>query len=159
LSAKLLADGVATLLATDPTFQAALTTLLGFPVTRVLRSNIPWDQIPTDQWPCFILEHGPGASGSITNSGDDTDGLTIGATRQGFGSELDVALLWAQADRETAFDQRSQLPTLFAQLFMRNPEPGGVPCYLQNWVPDQGINHPKHIWNATLSAAYAIRRS
>ena len=126
----------------------------------MLRSNQPWEQIPSDLYPCWIVEHGPGATGSITNTGDDVDGLVIGHHRQGFNSELDIALLWSQCDRERAATQRGTLPELLAQLLMRNPQPGGTGiAFLQNWVPDQGVNHPRHVFAATVRAEYAIYRS
>ena len=160
MSAKAFATAIASLLSTDATFQAALTALLGVTVTRALRSNVPFNQIPSDQWPCFVVEQGPGGAGSISNGGDDDDGLVIGSHRAGFNSELDVALLWQQSDRDTAADQRAELPTLFAQLLLRNPSPGGINlAFLQSWVPDQGINHPKQIWTATLRGEYPIYRS
>lgn len=160
MSAAGFATGIATLLGTDATLQAALATLLGHGVTRVLRGNQPWNTIPTDQWPCWLIEQGDGYAGSLTNDGSDIDGLTIGHSRAGFNSELDIALLWTQPDRETAAAQRAALPTLIAQLMLRNPDAGGVSlARLERWQPDQGINHPKHIWLATLRAEYPIFRS
>lgn len=160
MSATGFATGISTLLSTDATLQAALTTLLGHGVTRVLRGNQPWNTIPTDCWPCWLIEQGDGVAGSLTNDGSDIDGLTIGHSRAGFNSELDIALLWTQPDRETAAAQRATLPTLIAQLMLRNPAAGGVSlARLERWQPDQGVNHPKQIWLATLRAEYPIYRS
>lgn len=160
MSAALFATGVAALLTSDATFQAALTTLLGVSVSRVMPCSMPFEQIPSDLWPCWIVEQGDGQSGSITNTGEDADGLVIGHGRQGFSSELDIALLWMQPDRAVAAAQRAQLPTLIAQLLMRNPAPGGIGlAFLQRWQPDQGIHHPKQLWAATLRGEYLIKRS
>lgn len=160
MSAATLASGIATLLAVEATLQAGLVSLLGYGVNRVIRSNIPFQQIPSDRWPCWVIEQGPGSAGPITNTGEDADGLVIGHHRQGFNSELDIALLWSEPDREAAAAQRGGLPTLLAQLLMRNPQPGGVGlAFLQSWVPDQGINHPKQIFSATVRGEYVIYRS
>lgn len=160
MSAAAFAAGIATLLATDPTLQSDLTTVLGHGVTRVIRGNQPWNTIPTDVWPVWVIEQGEGEAGSLLNDGSDFEGLTIGHHRAGFNSTLDVALLWTEADRETAADQRAKLPTLLAQLMLRNPAAGGVSlCRLEAWQPDQGINHPRQIWICTLRAEYPIFRS
>lgn len=160
MSAANFASGIKTLLSTDATLQAALTTLLGFGVTRVLTGNQPWNTIPSDLWPVWLIEQGDGFAGSITNDGSDIDGLTIGHHRAGFNSELDIALLWTNPDRESAAAQRGALPTLIAQLMLRNPAPGGVSlARLERWQPDQGVNHPRQIWIATLRAEYPIFRS
>lgn len=159
MSAANFADAIATLLASDAIFQAALTSLLGVSVTRVLRGNRPIREIPSDLWPCFILEQGPGNAGSVTNGGDDADGLVIGGHRQGFVSDLEFALLWKNNDREAAFAQRSQLPTLFAQLLLRNPSPGVALAFLQSWSPDQAVAHPQQILAATIRGEYTIPRS
>lgn len=160
MSAANFLSGVATLLTTDATFQAALTALLGVTINRALRSNQPTATIPRDLWPLFMLEQGDGAAESITQGGADTHGLTIGNTRQGFASSIDLAVLWTQPDREAAAAARGQLPTLLAQLFMRNPQPGGVSlAYLESWSPDQGTHHPDQIFVATVRGEYAIRRS
>lgn len=160
MSADAFADGIATLLGSDTTLQAALVTLLGTGVTRVIRGNQPWNTIPTDLWPTWIIEQGEGSAGSLLNDSSDVDGLTIGHSRAGFNSELDIALLWTNADRESANKQRAKLPTLMAQLMLRNPAAGGVSlARLESWQPDQGVNHPRQIWLATLRAEYPIYRT
>ncbi len=160
MSAAVFASSVAALLVGDAIFQAEIAALIGVPVTRVLKSNQQVATIGADQVPCFLLEHAPGASGSIANDGGDIDGLVIGHSRQGFNSELDVALIWTNPDRESAFDQCGELPTLFAQLFMRNPQPGGTGLvYLAGWLPGQSIHHPRQVWTGTLAGQYAIYRS
>lgn len=162
MSAKLLASGIATLLASDATLQAELTTLLGTGVTRVLKSNQPVASIAPDLLPCWVIEQAPGETGSIANDGGDVDGLVIGHGRQGFNSEVDIALVWkvADADRETAFNQRSELPEILARLFMRNPQPGGVGlAFLRSWAPDQSIHHPRQIFSCTVRGEYQIYRS
>ena len=160
MSALNFANGMAALLTTDAVFQAELFALLGVEVTRVLKSARDWKTVPTDQWPCILLEQGDGFAGSLLQDGSDNDGQTIGRTRAGYNSELDIALLWSEPDRERAFDQRAELPRLFAQLMLRNAQPGGIAdALLQTWQSDQGLNHPKQIWVATLRGAYPIHRS
>lgn len=160
MSASGFASGIATLLRSDATLQLALTGLLGYGVTRVINGNQPWNTIPSDMWPTWVIEQGDGYAGSLINDGSDIDGLTIGHSRAGFNSELDIALLWTNADRESAAAQRATLPTLIAQLMLRNPAAGGVSlARLERWQPDQGINHPRQIWLATLRAEYPIYRS
>lgn len=159
MSAASFADGVATLLATDATLQAALALALGASVTRVLRGNVPTQSIPSDQWPCWVVEHGNGQAASITQGGSDADGLVIGGSRQSFTSSIDVALLWKETDRDRAFAQRAQLPVLLAQLLLRNPQPGGVAqAFLRSWQPDQAVHHPQHLWQCELQGEYVIRR-
>lgn len=160
MSAALLATGTAALLASDATLQSALSALLGVGVTRVLKSNQPVASIPNDLLPCWVIEQAPGLTGSIANDGGDIDGLVIGHSRQGFNSELDIALIWTNPDRDAAFAQRSELPALLAQLFMRNPQPGGVGlAFLQSWTPDQSIHHPRQIFSFTVRGEYQIYRS
>lgn len=159
MSADAFANGVATLLATDVTLQTELALLLGASVTRVIRGNVPVQSIPSDQWPCWIVEHANGKAESITQGGGDADGLVIGGSRQSFASELDIALLWNEADRDRAFAQRGRLPTLLAQLLLRNPSPGGTSlAFLRSWQPDQAIHHPQHLWQCVLQGEYVIRR-
>jgi hypothetical protein len=156
MSATSLATGVAALLASDATLQAELTTLLGFGVSRVIKSNQPAAQIPDGMLPAWVMEQAPGE----TDSRDSDDGLTIGHARQAFASELDVAMIWTNPDRETAFDQRSALSELLAQLFMRNPQPGGVGlAFLARWEPDQSIFHPRQVFAFTVRGEYTIYRS
>ncbi len=160
MSAKLLASGIATLLASDATLQASLTTLFGAPITRVLKSNQPVASIPPDLLPCWVIEQAPGQAGAIANDGGDVDGLVIGHGRQGFNSEIDIALVWTNPDRDSAFNQRSELPEILARLFMRNPQPVGVGlAFLQSWAPDQSIHHPRQIFSCTVRGEYQIYRS
>lgn len=157
MSARAFKVAVATLLATDAQLQADLTAVLGAPVTRVLVTNQPWSQIPSDLYPCWIVEQGDGRAASIVNDG--TDSLAIGGGRQDFESTLDIALLWSQPDREAAADVRSALPEILVRLLLRNPQPGVPQAWLQGWQPDQGINHPRHLWTAEILGQYRIRRN
>lgn len=157
MSARTFKAAVAQLLATDAQLQADLTALLGAPVTRVLASNQPWSQIPVDLYPCWVVEQGDGRAASIVNDG--TDSLAIGGGRQDFESTLDIALLWSQPDREAAATARSALPAILARLLLRNPQPGVSQAWLQGWQPDQGINHPRHLWTAEILGQYRIRRN
>lgn len=144
---KAFTDGVRVLLTGDATFQVALQSVIGQAVINVLRSNTPWAEIQAQQLPCFVIEQGDGAEGS--NSNNEDAGEVIGNDQQQFHNELQIALLWNERDRDTAADARAQLPDLFAQLFMRNPQPGGCDgAKLTGWSPDQGIRHPRQTFVA-----------
>jgi hypothetical protein len=156
VTARAFADGVRTLLGSESTFVAAMTTLLGRPLTGVQRSNVPLSNIPAGNLPCAVIEQGDGVAQSISNDGAD-EGLVIGLSQQQFASDLHVAIVWSEQDRDTAADQRADLPTLFAQLFMRNPTPGGIAfAMLREWEPDRGVSHPLQVWRATLVGEYAV---
>lgn len=152
------AEGVAALLVNDATFVAAITALLGAAVTNVLRSNQPLAQIPDAYLPCFVIEQGDGAGASPTSDGNWQQ--TIGLSQKTFGSELFVVMLWTDNDRDNAAKTRAKLPTLFAQLFMRNPQPGAIDeATLTGWQPDRGVNFPRQVWRATIGGEYTVSRS
>ena len=160
MTARAFADGMATLLASDAILQADITALLGYGVTRVQRAAQDWKTVPPDAWPTWMMEQGDGFAAALLNDGSDTEGLTIGSSRASFHSELDIVLLWSEPDRERAFNARAELPRILAQLLLRNPMPGGIShAWLKTWQSDQGINHPKQIFVATLHGEYAIHRS
>ena len=75
-----------------------------------------------------------------------------------FTSTLELALVWKENDRAMARDQRTRLPTLVAQLLMRNPRPGGVDAWLESWSPDRGGLHPVQVWRATVRGEYITPR-
>lgn len=155
---KAFTDALRALLTGDATFAEDIQALLGKPVARVIRANTPWEQIGAQLLPCFVMEQGDGRA-SGWGSGDE-NGLVIGHGSQGFSSELDVCLLWQEPDRDTAADQRAQLPEIFARLLLRNPQPGGVNgAWLQEWTPDQGVRHPMQCWAARIHADYEITRT
>lgn len=147
---------VAALLASDALLQADITTLLGSSVTRVLASNQPWATIPSDVYPCWVIEQGDGTAASITNDG--ADALVIGGGWQSFESTLEIALIWSEPDRERAATQRATLPEILARLFLRNPQPGVSQAWLASWSPDQGINHPRQVWTCSVTGQYRVRR-
>lgn len=158
MGVKAYTDAIAALLVSDATFTAAITALIGTPVTRVIRANTPWEQIGASQLPCFVMEQSPGKA-SPWGTGDAT-GLTIGHAEQLFESELDICLLWNAQDREVGADQRAQLPDIFANLMLNNPQPGGVnAAWLQEWVPDQGIRHPLQCWVGRIRAEFVTERT
>lgn len=152
-------DAMHALLRADVQLNAALASVLQQPVLNVLASNMPVASIPTDMQPCWIIEQGDGITESLSNDTSD-GGLVIGLSQQQFGSDIEIALLWQEQDREAAARQRSLLPTLIAQLMLRNPQPGGIDfAQLTGWEPDRGIHHPQHIWRATLRGQYVIQRT
>lgn len=158
MSARLFRDGIAQLLISDSIFAAAVAALIGQTVTTVLTANTPVNEIPAGQWPCFVIEQGDGQATAIAQ--DSSDFLTIGNSEQHFESDLDVVLVWKQQDREAAADVRSDLSLLFAQLLLRNSQPGGIfSAWLQSWTTDQGGQHPTHVFAALIRGQYIINRS
>lgn len=152
---KAFTDAVKALLTADATFQAGLQALLGTGVANVLSANTPWAEIPSQKLPCFVIEQGDGSEGGNSNASDI--GEVIGNSEQQFHSELQIALLWHEKDRETAAAARAQLADLFAQLFMRNPQPGGCDgAKVTGWSPDQGIRHPHQVFVALVRGEYTI---
>jgi len=158
MGVKAFTDALRTLLTTEQPFVAELEALIGTTVVNVLKANTPWAQIAANQLPCFVLEQGDGQASPHANS--DASGLTIGLGSQAFASDMDVCVLWNETSREAAADQRAQLPDLFAQLLMRNPQPGDIDgAWLQQWVPDQGVLHPRQCWMARIHAEYMIQKN
>lgn len=157
MSARAFSDGVTAALTGDAAFASAITALLGQPVTRVIDGNVPLANLPADHVPCFVVEQGDGRSASISQ--DNDDGIVIGLGEQQFASDLYVSMVWTQQDREIAAQQRKDLPQLFAQLMLRNPQPGGIAfASLGEWEPDRGIHHPLQVWRASLTGEYSIPR-
>lgn len=155
MGVKAFTDGLRALLTTEQPFVTELEACVGAAVTNVLRANTPWASIGAHQLPCFVMEQGDGQASSW--AGGDDSGLTIGHRQQAFASDLDVCVLWNETSREAAADQRAQLPAIFARLLMRNPQPSGVSsAWLQQWVPDQGVMHPRQCWVARIHAEYVI---
>lgn len=155
MGVKAITDALRVLLTTEQPFVAELEALIGNTVSNVLRANTPWAAIGANQLPCFVMEQAPGHASQW--AGSDDSGLTIGHASQAFASELDVCVLWNETGRDAAADQRAQLPDLFARLLLRNPQPGGASgAWLQEWVPDQGVMHPRQCWVARIHAEYTI---
>lgn len=150
-------DAVRALLASDAVFVPAVCALLSVPLVHVLEANMPVASIPSDAFPCWVVEQGDGAMSPIVNDGGG-GGLVIGMAEQQFASTLELALVWKEQDRAHARDQRTRLPTLVAQLFMRNPQPGGVDAWLESWSPDRGGLHPAQAWRATIRGEYITPR-
>jgi hypothetical protein len=154
MSAAEFANGVRSLLTDDVVFAAGVRDLIGT-TPSVLRGNPPFQQIPAGQWPCWVLEQGDGNAHAVSEEGGSF--LTIGAREAQFQSDLMLALVWKNDDREAAADQRAQLPALLAQLMLRNPQPGGVlAAWLEGWKPDRAALHPVQLWTATLRSIYSI---
>jgi hypothetical protein len=154
---KEFADAIAALITSDATFVAALTALLGVAVSTVFRANQPIAAMPANALPCFVIEQGDGKTAPTTNS---QDFQTIGLAMTSYASDLFVTLLWSDQDRDNAANARTQLPVLFAQLLMRNPQPGGIDgAVLAEWMPDRGINHPTQIWRAVIAGNYTITKT
>lgn len=150
-------SGVSALLTGDAVFAAAIAALIGTPVVNVLHGNIPVAQIPVGSVPCFVIEQGDGKP-TPTTEGDEFQ--TIGLAMTSYASELHMSLVWIDQDRENAATTRAKLPTLFAQLFMRNPQPGGVDvAMLTGWEPDRGVNHPTQIWCPKITGNYTIPKA
>lgn len=154
MSAQAFADGIRALLTGDATFSAAITALIGAQ-PGVLRGNAPFANIPAGSYPCWVVEQGNGNAQPSSEGGDTF--LTIGTREGSYQSDLGVALVWKNNDREAAADQREQLSALFAQLMLRNPQPGGITAaWLEGWTPDRGALHPTQLWVATIRGLYSI---
>lgn len=154
MSAHAFANAVHDLLTGDAVFTAGVRDLIGG-TPGVLRGNPPFQQIPAGQWPCWMIEQGDGSAHAVSEDGGSF--LTIGAREAQFQSDLMLALVWKNDDREAAALQRGQLPALLAQLMLRNPQPGGVlAAWLQDWKPDRAALHPVQLWGATLRGIYSI---
>lgn len=157
MSAADFADGMQTLLTGDATFVAGVQGVLGTMPT-VLRGNPPFQQIPAGQWPCWVIEQGDGNAHAVSEAGGSF--LTIGTREAQFQSDLMLALVWKNDNREAAAAQRAQLPALLARLLLRNPQPGGVlGAWLQEWKPDRAALHPAQLWTATVRGIYSIEEA
>lgn len=159
MGVKTFTDAIGALLIGDAAFTTAVQQALGLqaPIARLIRGNVPWDQISAAMLPCFLIEQGDGKT-SDWGTGESS-GMVIGQSQQDYASDLDVCVLWYQQDRELAADQRALLPDLFAQLLLRNPMPGSVnAAWLSEWMPDQGVRHPLQCWVGRIHADYTIER-
>lgn len=151
------ASGVSALLTTESIFVAAITALIGVPVLTVISGNIPIANIPPGSYPCFVIEQGAGAPSPTTESAEYQ---TIGLAMTSFASDVFASLIWIDQNPESAAAARGKLPKLFAQLFMRNPQPGGVDwAGLTGWEPDRGVNHPTQIWRPKITGNYTITKN
>lgn len=154
MSAEAFADGVRALLTGDATFAAAVTSVIGI-APQVLRGNPPFQAIPTGMWPCWVVEQGDGTAHAVSEHGGSF--LTIGAGEAQFQSDVLLALVWKNDDREAAAVQRAQLSKLLVQLLLRNPQPGGILAgWLQDWKPDRAALHPVQLFIATIRGIYSI---
>lgn len=154
MSAEAFDDGLRALLTGDATFAAAVTGVLGT-APQVLRGNPPFQALPPGSWPCWVVEQGDGNAHAVSESSGAF--LTIGAGEAQFQSDVLLALVWKNDDREVAAAQRAKLPALLAQLLLRNPQPGGIlAAWLQDWKPDRAALHPVQLWIATVRGIYSI---
>jgi hypothetical protein len=150
-------DAVIELVTTDATFVAAVTALLGVAVLNGIKTNRPLEDIPAGMWPCWVTELGNGTAASISNDGGFIQ--TLGLSQQTFKNELYLILVWKEKDRELAADARAELPVLLTQLFLRNPQPGGVDgATVIGFEPDRAINHPNQVWRAMIEADMTFMR-
>ena len=107
--------------------------------------NVPIKNIDTEKLPALVFEF---------DDGDKTGGLTVGGKRQLFNTALHVVFLWHEEDRAKAFTQRKQLSELMAKAIMANNNLSGAVggAWLASWVPDRGVNHPRHVWRSKVAA-------
>jgi hypothetical protein len=114
-------------------------------------------QIPQAKWPALLVEAGDGEAESITNSGSEFS--VIGYTQQGMAADVEIGLIWHQADPDTAYRQRLGIQTAFIDLFLRNPDPGdAVLAYVRAIRPDRGALHPTQTMLITVRVEYAQQR-
>ncbi len=156
MSLQAFTDGVADLFANDATFASDISAILGS-VPTVLRGNRPLagnGAIDPGQLPVIVIEQGGGQPAGLAQ--DDDEFLTIGSYAQGCASDLDCAFVWMEHDRETASRQRTQLPEPVIQLFLRNPQPGGVNhAWISDWEPVTA-NHPIQVWRFVITGQYEV---
>lgn len=151
------AAGVKALLSSDATFVAAIAALLGAPVVNVVIGNIPVAEIPAGMFPCWVIEQG---DGNATPTTESHEYQTIGLGETSYASELYAALVWIDPDPVNAGTTRGKLPTPMAQLFMRQPQPGGIDgATFAGWQPDRGANHPVQVWRAVIAGNYTITKT
>ena len=156
MSAEAFANGIRDLLDSDQAFADGITGVIGT-APQVLRGNPPIQSIaiPGGSWPCWVVEQGDGVAHAVSEAGGAF--LTIGASEAQFQSDVLLALVWKNDDREAAAVQRSRLPALLAQLLLRNPQPGGIlAAWLQDWKPDRAALHPVQLFIATIRGIYSI---
>ena len=139
----------------DQTFLDEMEALIGS-APKVRTSNVPVEQIPSQELPCLVVEQGDGQTQSITEGSSQF--MDIGGYEQQFSSTLAIALVWRDQDRTRAFEARTRLPEIFARLLLRNPTPGGVAgAWLTRWEPDRAVNHPLHIWACEIRGDYVTQ--
>lgn len=150
--------GIAALLA-DATFDAAVRALLPAGVATPLPVLIGNRQVQTlaGQFPaCWVVEQGDGRAAAL----EDDSGRALGGCVQEFEADLLIALVWTDQDPDTAAAAKQALPTLTAQLLLRNPQPGGIGgAWLAEWQSDRGGRHPTQVWGASIAGFYQIPRA
>lgn len=141
----------------DDAFVTEMTDVLGSP-PHVIVSNTPMASIAAaHRLPAIVVEQGDGESRPISEGSDSA--MLIGGSAQQFSSTLNIAVVWRDQDRASAFLQRTLLPEIFARLMLRNPMPGGIAgAWLESWNSDRGVNHPLHVWGAEIRGEYEIQR-
>lgn len=150
-----LRDAIETLLLTEPTFVADIAALgLGthgeaVAPAKVLRGFRPIGTVGQERYPVWLLDTGDKVSTA----------QSVGSHHQEFEDEILLALLWHQQDHDTAVNQRDALLERVVQLFLRNPNPGGI---ADVWVDaagnDRGARHPAHTITFRLLAGLSIER-
>lgn len=154
-------DALELLLTTEATFVAALQALnlssTGTPaIPQVLRGNRPLSQIPQELFPCWVIEHATFEPNELVQGGDFQ---TLGTHAQGMRARFPVTLVWHQQDHTDAFNQRAGLAWPTCQLFLRNPDPGGVVlAWFDRSESEMGAQHPLQVWRAEIVADLEIRK-
>lgn len=157
---KAVHDAIASLLATDATFVAAMQALnLGTTgadsTPGVKRGNQPLGSLGQEHFPSWFIEAGDAVAAAVVDGGDPA-GLYIGDARQSFVVDIPLALVWHQQDRETAHAQRLGLLSPLAKLIARNPTLGGaaVNAWVASANNDRQAAHPLHVAQFVISATF-----
>lgn len=115
---------------------------------EVFKGFRPIASLGQEHYPCWVIE-----------SGDDQSvEEAIGSCHQGFETELLLALVWHQQDRDTAVDQRDGLLPALVHLFLRNPAPADCGIRVDARGNDRSANHPTHIATFRLLADVVITK-
>lgn len=113
-------------------------------IFTAIDGNVPVKDIAPATLPALIFEFDDG----------DTENLSVGGKRQLFKFGWHVVVMWNEQDRAKAFTQRKQLPELMAKAVMANNNLSGAVggAWLADFVPDRGVNHPRHVWRSRVRA-------
>lgn len=114
-------------------------------------------QVHQSKYPAFLIEAGDAETEALTNDG--TSFSVIGYTQQGMAADVEIGVLWHQADPDKAYRQRVGMEAPFIDLFLRNPDPGDATlAYVRRIVPDRGALHPTQTMLITVRVEYAQQR-
>lgn len=159
------ATALSDLLLTEPEFVADMRALkLGRRgeevVPQVILGNRRFEQLPSSEFPAWVLDAGDAQGADSANDGGDPAGGVIGTHQQDWMTEIELALVWHQQDPDTAVRQRMDLLPALVRLLLRNPGLEGAASYafVSRAVNDRSGRHPTHAAAFALTAFTTIYR-